>query len=190
MPFLILGGLGILGLTLFGFRTEIVETVETKLDSWRRFDQFFKLYSPGKIGGVDGWKILKAIALNESDLGKYPSVALGIKTPHDVEGSKSQDAKSWGIMQMTIPTARDLDPRATEVMLNNPEYSIKLSGQYVKWLTRYFSPLDTRFLEYVVKSYNQGPRNTQKEIAGKTQGYANEYWSRFVRNLKRVEENP
>lgn len=187
---LVFAGLGILGLTLFGFKTEIMETVETKLDSWRQYDSLFMLYSPGRIGGVDGWKILKAIALNESDLGKYPSVALGIQTPYDVEGSKSQDGKSWGIMQMTLPTAKDLDPTASEVKLNNPEYSIRLSGQYVKWLTKYFSPLDVRYLEYVVKSYNQGPGNTLKEIAGKNQGYANEYWSRFVRNLKRVEENP
>lgn len=151
--------------------------------SWTRFDSLFKKY--GEKHKVP-WQWLKAIALNESDLGRERSVKRGLEKPYDIEGSKSFDGLSWGLMQVTIRTARELDPTATEVKLNNPEYSINLGAMYISKVSRYFSTLDPRYTEWVIKSYNQGPGNTQKEIKGQIKGYAGEYWERFQRNLKRV----
>lgn len=160
------------------FASNKIEDAITKSgDDWTRWDALFK-----KHGGTD-WQVMKAICLNESNLGRYPSVALGLREPSNVEGSKSQDGKSWGLMQMTIPTARDFDATATPTKLNDPEFSIRLAAQFLRTLRRQFDQL-----EFVVKSYNQGAGNSRKEIAGTSPGYAHEYWARFQRNYKLVLE--
>jgi soluble lytic murein transglycosylase-like protein len=91
-------------------------------------------------------------------------------------------------MQMTLPTAGDYDPSVTPMKLNDPEYSIKLSAQFVASLMKQFAKTDTRYLEWIIKSYNQGAGNTKKEIAGTSTGFAQEYWDRFQRNLTRVKD--
>lgn len=156
----------------------------TASDSFTQWDELFKKY------GVQyqvRWTWLKAIAMNESSLGKHPSVARGLKFPDDVEGSKSDDGKSWGIMQLTLPTARDFAPSTQVRDLNNPEYSIKVAAQFLAWLQNRFPTVDKRFAEWVIKSYNQGAGNTNKERAGTIKGYAGEYWARFQRNLAEIE---
>ncbi len=175
-------------LALLGFsqKDAIVETIEENMDSWTRFDALFKKY--GALFNVD-WMYLKAIALNESSLGAAKSVARDLANPTDVEGSKSSDGKSWGIMQVTLTTARGMDPAATEVKLNDPEYCVKLGAQYLSQMQKRYSMLEYRWLEWVIKSYNQGPGNTDKERSGKILGYAEEYWTRFQRNYSRVKEN-
>lgn len=162
------------------------EIIEEHLDSWTEFDSLFKKY--GQINSVP-WQYLKAICLNESNLGKAKSVAAGIITPYDIENSKSSDGKSWGIMQVTVTTGKDLDPACTAEKLNNPEYSVKLAAKYVGQLQLKFNRADSRWLEWVVKSYNQGPGNTNKEKSGKSTGFAQEYWERFKRNLERVNNS-
>lgn len=154
---------------------------------WKKFDELFKKSAAKH--GVD-WMHLKAIAMNESSLGKHPSVVRGMQNPYDIEGSKSSDGKSWGLMQVTVTTARDMDPLANEIKLNNPEYSIELAAKYFAWLKRYFKDGSFRQLEWLVKSYNQGAGNSIKERDGKSAGFAHEYWERFKRNLERVKENP
>ncbi len=178
---LILGALGIVALN---YKSEIVEKVEENLDSWTQYDHSFQVF--GAVYGVE-WTWLKAIALNESDLGKAKSVARGLEFPKDIEGSKSSDGKSWGLMQVTLRTARGLDPEATEEKLNDPEYSIELASKYISQLQKMFNPLSERYVEAVIKSYNQGPGNTKKELDGETSGYAKIYWERFQRNLNRVK---
>lgn len=179
--------LGVFGALFFIERKETEVSPASSLgQNWVRFDSLFKKY--GTKYSVP-WTWLKAIALNESSLGSNKSVARGLATPTDVEGSKSSDGKSWGLMQVTLTTARDLDPSATEVKLNNPEYSIDLAAKFLSRLQSQFPKVDSRYREWVIKSYNQGPGNTKKEIAtGK--GYAQEYWERFTRNLTKVEANP
>lgn len=178
--------LGALGVTLFTAKPVIEEIIEENMDSWTRFDSLFKKY--GLKYSVP-WTWLKAIALNESSLGRHPSVARGLLNPNDIEGSKSEDGKSWGLMQVTLKTAKSLDPTATEVKLNNPEYSIGLAAQYLAQLSKSFSKVELRYTEWVFKSYNQGPGNTMKEKSGQIAGYAQKYWERIQRNLKRVEES-
>lgn len=175
--------LGALGVALFFINKKAGAVSVIDPANWTRFDYLFKRY--GTLYGVP-WTHLKAIAMNESSLGAAKSVAIGLSNPNNVTDSKSSDGKSWGLMQVTITTARGLDPSATEVKLNNPDYSVRLAAQYVSQLRKMFSYSDPRFLEYVIKSYNQGPGNTKNEIkTGK--GYANEYWERFKRNLAKVE---
>lgn len=152
------------------------------------FDGLFAKYA--KQYGLD-WKMLKAIAMNEAGLGVVAggiekSVAIGLANPGDVEGSKSSDGKSWGLMQMTVPTARDYDPSATPQKLNDPEYSIRLAAQFVAWLTLQFPSSDPRYIEWVVKSYNQGRGNTAKERRGEIAGYAGVYWERYLRNYAKL----
>jgi soluble lytic murein transglycosylase-like protein len=177
-------GAALVGALIYS-KNRIVEEVDavSAQENWTKFDALFKLY--GAQFGVP-WEYLKAIALNESSLGTANSVALGIRNPYDIEGSKSYDGLSWGLMQVTIKTARGLDPAATEVKLNNPEYSIKLAAKYIGQLQKMFSTVDQRYLEWVIKSYNQGPGNSKKERDGKSEGFAQEYWDRFQRNLERV----
>lgn len=141
------------------------------------FDNLFHEY--GSKYSID-WKMLKAICMIESSLGTNSKVKRGLENPNDVEGSKSFDGKSWGLMQVTIPTARDFDSSATAVKLNNPSYSVNIAAQYLKWLENYFLKYksDPRFREYIIKSYNQGPGNMKNEIATGV-GYANDYWKKY-----------
>jgi len=155
------------------------------LPAFNRFDSFFRKY-----GGISGipFYVLKAICMNESSLGEAASVKRGIATPSDVEGSKSSDGKSWGIMQMTLPTAGDYDALVTPEKLNNPEYSVMLAARFLKDLYKQWPASLPRREEWIVKSYNQGAGNTRKESRGEISGYAQVYWERFVRNKRILEE--
>lgn len=153
--------------------------------NWNRWDADF-LKAERLYGVSRHW--LKAIALNESSLGHAKSVKRGLEVPSDVEGSISFDGKSWGLMQFTIPTARDYDATATPEKLNNAAYSIDLAGRFFRDLKKRFDAKDPRYIEWVIKSYNQGAGNTNRERRGQIAGYAQEYWDRFQRNLLKVLE--
>lgn len=181
-----------LGALFFGWQNKQLQQVVTeaadnvpalRTDTWTQYDYLYQKYAAEN--GID-WQWVKAFALNESYNGQVASVRIGIENPFDIENSKSSDGKSWGIMQMTLPTARGIDDAATQVKLNNPEYSINLGCQYIAELAGMYSEADPRYLEYVVKSYNQGPGNMRKEIAGTGGGFANEYWDRWQRNLTKA----
>jgi hypothetical protein len=147
------------------------------------------------------WQWLKAIAQNESSLGRHPSVARGLAEPQNIEDSKSEDGKSWGLMQITLPDSRvrdhwstwsdDLKRRALGLKasrLNDPLFSIDLAAKIVSVAQTKFPLVDPRYNEWVVKSYNQGVRNSQRERSGEISGYAGEYYKRFLRNLNLVDE--
>ncbi|MFN3453525.1 MAG: transglycosylase SLT domain-containing protein [Pseudobdellovibrio sp.] len=153
--------------------------VKTSVD----FDVLFKKYASQY--GLD-WKMLKAICMNESSLGTHPSVVRGMNNPSDIEGSKSSDGKSWGIMQVTVTTARDFDSSATAEKLNNPEYSVRVASMFLQWVSARFKTTDPQRVEWIVKSYNQGVGNTQKEMSGSIAGYASEYWERYKRNYSKI----
>lgn len=150
--------------------------VVTKTYISNYYDALFQKYG-GKYG-VD-WKMLKRISMIESSLGLNARVAHGLLNPSDIEGSKSYDGKSWGLMQVTLDTAKWLDPSATVEKLNNAEYSIELAAKYFAYLQKYFPKTDARYTEWVVKSYNQGQGNTAKERAGSIAGYAGDYWAKY-----------
>ena len=170
------------------FKRDLIEKgiyfVNDKLNGYPIvYDSLFQKY--GAKHSVD-WKILKRIAVIESNLGRAKSVAHGLKNPNDVEASKSSDGKSWGIMQVTLKTAQWLDPQATVAKLNNPEYSIDLAAKYLKFLFDFFPQVDSRRIEWVVKSYNQGQGNSANERAGKSQGFAHAYWEKYLKLTSEV----
>jgi len=63
-------------------------------DPFTKYDNLFHTYS--SMYSVP-WRWLKAIAMNESNLGRAPSVAAGILNPSDVTQSVSSDGKSYGL---------------------------------------------------------------------------------------------
>lgn len=155
------------------------------------FDALFVKYGD-KYSVPPTW--LKAIAMNESSLGTAKSVAIGMANPKDIENSKSSDGKSWGLMQVTLATAKKLDPAATEEKLNSPEYSVDLAAKLCANNMRAFSKFDDRYIEWVIKSYNQGVNHTLNERAGKPsnpswQAHVQEYWARWQRNLEKAKES-
>ena len=163
------------------------QAVPAEASLWTAFDPLFQRYA--KQYGLD-WKMLKAIAMNESGLSPAGwiegSVARGLANPADVAGSKSSDGKSWGLMQVILPTAKDFDSSATAEKLNNPEYAVRIAAQFIAWLTLQFPSSEARYTEWIVKSYNQGRGNTAKERRGEIAGYAGVYWDRYLRNYAKI----
>jgi len=136
---------------------------------WTLYDQLFQ--KAGTEYQINPhW--LKAICIIESDLGQDPRV---------VKGDTSRDGKSWGVMQLTLPTANDVGKSAYSPQdLNKPELSIRLAAKYLHQLVIMFDG----DLQKVVMSYNQGPGNTKR---GVTAAYG--YWEKFKKNLELVEKS-
>lgn len=165
-------------------------------DRWTRWDADFKrsaaaaalptFYYPKLKVNVQGWQLLKTIGEIESTLGTNPSVVRGMRNPADAAGSVSSDGKSYGFMQFRIETARDRDPSATIEKLNDPIYSINLAGRHFAWIAKQFNPLAPDYLEFVVKSYNQGVGGSKKEMSGASEGFADAYWTKFEDNIGAV----
>lgn len=122
--------------------------------------------------GLD-WKMLRAIATIESNLGN------DIKNKILENLPDSSDSLSAGLMQMTLRTAHDYDKSATWLKLKEPSYSINLAARHLKMLKGLYSGV--RQSEFMVKSYNQGQGNTLKEFKGIIkEGYANKYWQKYL----------
>ncbi|KYG65265.1 hypothetical protein AZI87_11970 [Bdellovibrio bacteriovorus] len=161
------------------------KTAVTNKD-FKRFDPLLKKYASQF--GLD-FHLMRAICMKESTFGYHPRVARGLAAPSDVEGSKSEDGKSWGVMQVTVPTARDYDTSATAEKLNNPEYCIRIAAQYLAWLSLRFPVTDPRRTEWMIKAYNQGLGNTNKERNGTiSKGFANDYFNLVVGFYKQSKE--
>lgn len=148
-------------------------------DEFLKFDALFHKYS--KKWGVP-WRWIKAVAIVESNLGQARSVARGIAMPSDVQGSKSSDGLSWGLMQVTLKTAREMRPGTSEVDLNNPEISIDLGAQYLKRMIQIFGLGDE---QSVFRAYNGGPgfKNT---LLGRTQTPI--YYAKIQNALAEINE--
>lgn len=162
-PLLIVSG--ILGYIAYSNKEEIVNQGSKIIGNVNnKYDHLFIKY--GQKHGID-WKFLKRIAYIESNIGLNPRVAKGIETPSDIEGSKSSDGLSWGIMQTTVSTARQYSPNVTQIQLNNPEISISLGAQHFAWLKRTYPQFNERDL---VMSYNHGQGNQLKFISAEKSG--------------------
>lgn len=122
---------------------------------------------------------IKAIMLTESSLGQARSVKRGLENPNDIEGSKSSDGKSWGLMQTTIPTARMFEPGVTAVQLNDPETSVRIGVKYLAWLISKKGMNE----ELVARSYNGGPGFLASETGRNMTAL---YYAKFMKNLALV----
>lgn len=169
---LLIGSIAIGGVLLT--RNEGMEPTDT----FTRFDELFKKY--GRLKDVP-WRWLKAIAKVESQLGEYRSVKRGLASPDDIEGSKSDDGLSWGLMQVTLKLAKELRPGTTERDLNNPEISVQLAATY----TRQHMNRWPNNREYIIRAYNGGPGflNTAR---GRTDTPI--YYNKFLNALAEIME--
>ena len=146
------------------------------------YDYLFIKY--GQKYGVD-WKFAKRISWIESRVGLNSRVALGIREPANIEGSKSYDGKSWGLMQTTIPTASDYLPNVTAMQLNNPEISIMIGIQHIAFLQRSYPQFSERDL---AMAYNHGQGNQLNFIKKEKSGTLKEteylagrdYYSKYL----------
>jgi soluble lytic murein transglycosylase-like protein len=151
-PILLLGGL------LFMLKNNAGVALDSD-DEFSKYDSFFRKY--GKTYKVP-WRWIKAIAIVESSLGNARSVKHGLENPGDIDGSKSGDSLSWGIMQTTLSTARWLEGQQIMVpYLNDAENSIRLGAKYLQYLIGQFG-YDA---EKVSRGYNGGPTYYKRPIA-------------------------
>lgn len=147
--------------------------------NWTRFDALFKKY--GAQFGVS-WRLLKTIAMIESNLGENPRVALGLREPAN-KSSVSYDNLSWGLMQLREVTANDYEKGVTYVQLNDPEIAIRIAAKFFAWIQKQFPSTDPEWTKKVVMSYNQGVAGTKRGNKG-----ALPYWDKFQKNMAIVNE--
>lgn len=171
--------LALFGVTAVTGGQVVSAMVQQEAENFVKYDDLFKKY------GVERdvpWRWLKAIAMNESSLGRNPSVAAGIENPGSPEGWSS-DGLSRGLMQLTLDTANRarVRPGTTIADLDNPEISVDCAARYVRELLRYYFPGDR---EGVIRGYNGGPgwKHGSDESLSMTQSY----YSRFQAHLDEI----
>lgn len=158
-------------------RGQNMNETKEKVTSWNRWDTLIKTESVKY--GVD-WQVVKAIMIIESDLGRAPSVAYGMKNPEDAEKSKSSDGKSWGLMQLTLNTARMFESMVTVKGLNDPETSVRIACKYIAWLQK-----KNPSHEFIARGYNGGAGWANSGIIA--QGMTKVYFEKFKLALVKVK---
>lgn len=158
----------------FGDTLDTAVAAMTDDPSFTQWDSFFQQY--GAQSAVP-WRWLKAICMNESSLGQAKSVLVGLSDPSNVDGSKSSDGLSWGLMQVTLATANGLVGPVTPQYLNDPGNSVRLGAMLVAQLIKTFG-IDDR--QSVIRAYNGGPKFGAATIP---------YYTRFQANLAVVMSN-
>ena len=126
----------------------------------REYDELFIKY--GLLYGIDP-KILKAIALNESTLGKNKG--------YEPKGGTT------GLMQIKLSTARDFFPKLTAEELEKDEIQVMTASAFLASLKKTFKG----DVKKMVMAYNQGAGAT---LNGKQ--YALGYWDKFQKHLNLV----
>ena len=167
--------------SLFGqSSSNIVSKTSAAPKEFDRLDSVFKATATKY--GLD-WKMLKAIALNESTLGKNERVRQGLI---------SYDNLSWGLMQFTVKTAMDFDKTASATKLKDEKYSIDLAGQYFRMLSTMFKGN----VRDMVMSYNHGQGNQKRFVELEKLGTlkltefpaGRQYWEKYNKNLVLVNK--
>ena len=175
---MIYAGIILLGaLFVMSARASNGESFTVKKNFSDKYDSLFRKY--GATYGIDPL-VLKTIAANESSVGENPRVKIGIEHPDQIYNSVPTDGKSWGLMQVTLSTARQFEKSVTEVDLNNPEVSVRLAAKYINWVMRNYGS----DLEYVVRSYNGGPAWKKTKIGPAA---TQVYWSHFLANYEKIK---
>lgn len=157
----------LLGIFGIGILAMSITMKKSDYKYWTKYDAMFKEHAAKN--GLD-WKMLKAIAMNESSLGQDSRVE---------RKEWSSDGKSRGLMQLTLPTARDFELVEAKD-LDDAETSVRIAAKFLHALSLTFMGDKQK----IVMSYNQGAGNTLK---GKL--YALEYYNRWLKHYKTVEEN-
>ena len=145
-------GVGLIALIVFG----VSKMVGSNEKLTREYDELFLKYAVKY--GLDP-KMLKAIALNESTLGKN-------KGYEPIGGTT-------GLMQIKLTTAKDFFPKMTSEDLEKDENQVMAASAFLASLKKQFNGDEQKF----VMSYNQGAGNTR---AGKL--YALPYWEKYLKH--------
>ena len=154
--FLWILGIGILSLIVFG----VSKVVGSNEKLTRQYDALFLKYATKY--GLDP-KMLKAIALNESTLGKN-------KGYEPIGGTT-------GLMQIKLSTARDFFKNLTAIELEDDEKQIETASAFLASLKKQFNGDERKY----VMSYNQGAGNTR---AGKE--FAKPYWEKYLKHKQLI----
>lgn len=141
-----------------------------------KYDSLFKKYA--KDFNIPDWRILKAIAYQESSLGENNRVKAGLV---------SYDGLSWGIMQIApnIGSPKEIEIKGPLDIskLNNPDYNISKGAELVGYLWGKYKDRYKVFL-----AYNQGERNTDNgkdyTVKHTKGGYGNVVEGHYQRILK------
>lgn len=149
-------GIGFFALLVFG----VSKVVGSNEKLTRQYDALFLKYASKY--GLDA-KMLKAIALNESTLGKN-------KGYEPIGGTT-------GLMQIKLSTARDFFKNLTATQLENDEIQIETASAFLASLKKQFVGDERK----IVMSYNQGAGNTR---AGKE--YAKPYWEKYLKHRQLI----
>lgn len=154
-----------------GFNSTI-EFLKTKISGVNdTYDHLFLKY--GQMYGVDP-KMLKAISLNESWLGKY-------KNKVTVNGNTT-----GGLMHIELPTARDYIPNISASELVKPENEIKIAAMHVKTLSDAYNGN----IELIARAYNGGMGRVQQFLEGSVNSKwlenTTNYYERYLRNYRRI----
>src|SRR5690606_15188488 len=94
--------------------------------------------------------------------------------------SASFDGKSWGLMQVTVPTANDFRPGTTFRELNNPQISMDLGAKILARNKRLFPSS----VEFQSRAYNGGP-GFQNTPRGQTDTPI--YWAKVQKKLELIK---
>jgi soluble lytic murein transglycosylase-like protein len=134
--------------------------VKKVTDISEEYDALFIKYANKE--GLD-WKMLKAISMNESSLGKN-------KGYEPIGGTV-------GLMQIKLSTASDYYDNLTSNDMYDDEIQVMTASAFLRDL------LDKtgNDIKKAVMSYNQGLGNTLK---GKT--YASSYYEKYINNYKKL----
>lgn len=145
---IILGLIGLIAIVVLVFKKVMNLTTE--------YDHLFIKYANKH--GLD-WKMLKAIALNESSLGKNKG--------YEPKGG------TFGLMQIKLSTAQDYYPNLTAKDMYDDEIQVMSASAFLSDLLK----RTNKDVQKAVMSYNQGLGNTLK---GKT--YAEPYWKKYLKH--------
>lgn len=149
-------GAGVLVIIIFG----VSKVVGSNEKLTRQYDALFLKYATKY--GLDA-KMLKAIALNESTLGKN-------KGYEPIGGTT-------GLMQIKLSTARDFFKNLTAIELESDEKQIETASAFLASLKKQFNGDERKY----VMSYNQGAGNTR---AGKE--YAADYYLKYLKHKQLI----
>lgn len=148
-------------------------------ENWTKWDSLMQSHCDASHAP---WLWMKNIMIIESSLGLNPRVSIGLQNPADTESSKSEDGKSWGLLQLEPATAKDFDIIANSQKLNDPDYSISIGAKLLGRLFRGLGGVE----EFVVKAWNEGQGAAVLEKNGRIIGHADQYWQRYLKNKEMI----
>lgn len=150
----------VIGFIVFAEKKYQISSTLFNLAKKTTYDELFKKYASRY--GLD-WKMLKAIALNES--------SLGLNKGLEPKGG------TVGLMQIKLSTARDYFKNLSDLDMYKDEIQVMSASAFLADLKKQFNG----DIKKIVMSYNQGAGATR---LGRT--YALPYWEKYQKHLQAI----